>query len=218
MPIYEIDQDKPDEKLIQLAARSLSRGEVIIHPTETVYGLAGLYNDAQLIRKITAIKGRPEGQPFSIMVSKLDDIYRISGNLPLPWLGKFLERFLPGPLTVLLQRKNTLDPPFWNQFPDIGFRYPDHQLSLQLIKIAGAPLITTSANLSGNRPAIRLQEIPHPLQKQVHLILDGGMTAGREASSIIRINTDTRELGLIRTGCIPFSELDAGFHECISKL
>ena len=216
MKIYKINQLNPEEQLIQLAARVLSEGSVILHPTETVYGLAGIYNNSKVIRKINDLKKRPEDQPFSIMVNALEDMFRISGNISLPWLKNFLTRFLPGPLTVLLPRKKNLDPMFWNQFPDIGFRYPGHPISLDLVKSAGTPLITTSANISGEPSPSQMKEIPDQLLKQIPLILDGGSTEQGQPSSIIRINTETRIIEFIREGCIPIIELENAFKECIS--
>ena len=216
MKIYQIDQLNPEEQLIQLAAQALSEGSVIIHPTETVYGLAGIYNNPEVIRIINNLKNRPEGQPFSIMVDSLENMFRINGNKPLPWLKEFLMRFLPGPLTVLFPRKKNLDPGFWNQFPDIGFRYPGHPVSLDLIKFAGMPLITTSANVSGEPPPCQVREIPDQLLKQIPLILDGGLTEKGQPSSIIKINTETRKIEFIRDGCIPTIELSNAFNECIS--
>jgi L-threonylcarbamoyladenylate synthase len=125
-------------------------------------------------------------------------------------------RFLPGPLTVLLPRKKNLEPGFWNQFPDIGFRYPDHPVSLELIKFVGTPLITTSANVSGEPPPCQVKELPDQLLKQIPLILDGGLTEKGQPSSIIRIKTKNKRMELIRAGCIPSSELENAFNECIS--
>jgi L-threonylcarbamoyladenylate synthase len=208
------EQDNPDQKLVQQVGNMLARGEVIIHPTETVYGLAGIYDDFQVIEKINHIKQRPEGQPYSIMVNSFEDIYRISGQSFMPWLNNFLQAFLPGPLTVLLPRRKELEPAYWNRFSDIGFRYPDHRLSLLLVQASDRPLITTSANLSGQAPPRRLEEIPPELKEQVSVIIDGGFTREQVPSSVIRLDTTNRRMQLIRAGCISLSKLETVFREC----
>ena len=129
-----IDQHKPDPHLIDKAATVLKKRGVIIHPTETVYGLAGIYNEFTVLQRINEIKLRNLNQPFSIMVNSLEEIFGISGHSKADWLESFLQHFLPGPLTVLIPRNKAIKPALWNQFPELGFRYPALLLCRELLQ------------------------------------------------------------------------------------
>jgi L-threonylcarbamoyladenylate synthase len=215
MEIIPIDQYKPDFHLIDKAAKVLINRGVIIHPTETVYGLAGQYNEISVIQRISKIKLRMLNQPFSIMVNSLEEIFSISGHSKTPWLESFLRQFLPGPLTVLIPRKKEIEPALWNQFPELGFRYPAHLLCQELLQASSNPLITTSANRSGEPSPVQVEKIPEDLQNQVELILDGGKTIEQQPSTIIRIDTTKKKISPIREGSIPFPVLENKFIEIL---
>jgi L-threonylcarbamoyladenylate synthase len=215
METLPIDQLKPDPYLIDKAATVLKNRGVIIHPTETVYGLAGVYTEFSVIQRINKIKLRDPNQPFSIMVNSLDEIFRTSGHTKTFWLESFLHQFLPGPLTVLIPRMRAIEPALWNQFPELGFRYPAHLLCQQLVQACGNPLITTSANRSGDPPPIEVGDIPKVLQNQADLILDGGQTIEMQPSTIVKIDTIKKKISLIREGSIAFTVLENKFEEIL---
>jgi L-threonylcarbamoyladenylate synthase len=206
MKILPIDQKKIDQDILSFAVKFLRNEEVIIHPTETVYGIAGRYNSERALLKIIDIKSRQTTQPFSIMVDAVDQILNLSGQ-ESPWLHQLLTRLFPNPLTVLLPRKKKLGVPYWDQFPMIGFRCPDHPWSRALIQHDRIPLITTSANISGNQPASTIAEISSDLLSEVSLVLDGGVTLHRLPSTIIKIDEERKKVELIRSGATPWKNL-----------
>ncbi|MBN2366649.1 MAG: threonylcarbamoyl-AMP synthase [Calditrichaeota bacterium] len=207
MNIIKVDQLQPDHSSVIAAADLLLQGMPILHPTETVYGLAGLYNNMYAIRRLNELKSRTPGQPYSIMVNKVEEMLDMSGVQSI-WLKKVLNRIFPGALTILIPRKKKLDLPYWNQFKKIGFRLPDHPLCNQLLQEVGTPIITTSANRSGDRPAVSVNDLPPEFLEKIPLILDGGPTISRKPSTIIEMNDDFFSFHLIREGAIPWQVLE----------
>ncbi|RMI00516.1 MAG: Sua5/YciO/YrdC/YwlC family protein, partial [Calditrichaeota bacterium] len=143
MPVeIRIDPRAPEKGLLVQAAEVLRKGGVVLHPTETVYGLAARWDSEAALEKVSRIKGRPPQQPYSIMVHQADTIPELLG-----WQSALLEglvkAFFPGPVTLLLPRRKTLAPEYWNRFSYLGFRMPEHRLSRELIRLTGTPLITT---------------------------------------------------------------------------
>ena len=206
MKILKIDNIFPEIQKLQEAANLLKQNKVIIHPTETVYGLAGNYANDQVIENIQEIKGRGSNQPFSILVNNIDTIFEISGNKS-DWLTNFLSQVLPDAITVLVPRKKKLANSFWHQFSYLGFRYPDHLISTSLVNLSGTPLITTSANLTGEKPPASLNDINRSLLKRVNLVFDSGETLYKKPSTIIKVVGNKPGIKLIREGAISFEKI-----------
>jgi len=191
---------------IKEAGEVLRNGGVIIHATETVYGLATRWDAEASLKRVAELKHRGIHQPFSIMINNLYQIVAILGELPEK-IHRFLQRLFPAPVTVLIPRTHLVAVPYWNHFPYLGFRYPSHALSVQLVTATGVPLITTSANLSGQPPAQSVEDIPASLRHQVDLILDSGKTDGGIPSTIVRITEDWQTLELVREGPVPLEKI-----------
>ncbi len=214
MKIQKINQKSPETAIIWTASHFLKNEKIIIHPTETVYGLAGIYLSKTALYKIIEIKSRDIKQPFSIMVNNIDQIMSIIGKLPR-WIEEFLHTIYPAAITILLPRKVNLPISYWNQFPFIGFRYPKHCLSNLLVEMVSSPIITTSANLSGTPAPVRISEISNQLLEEVSITLDGGVTEYRVPSTIIKINEKNRKLMLIRKGAVNWNTIEKCFGNII---
>jgi len=214
MKIQKINQKSPETAIIWTASHFLKNKKIIIHPTETVYGLAGIYLSKTALYKIIEIKSRDIKQPFSIMVNNIDQIMSIIGKLP-GWIEEFLHTIYPAAITILLPRKVNLPISYWNQFPFIGFRYPKHCLSNLLVEMVSSPIITTSANLSGTPAPVRISEISNQLLEEVSITLDGGVTEYQVPSTIIKINEKNRKLMLIRKGAVNWNTIEKCFGNII---
>ena len=199
----KIDQLAPSMAILDKAAGRLKAGDVILHPTETVYGLAARWDSARGLQRIAAIKGHAEGKPMSLLVNSIDQIFDICG-WQSPQLTTLLEQVYPGPLTILLERRKKQELSFWNQFPDLGFRLPDHQVSRLLAQFTDTPLVTTSANLTGESSPQEFLNIPPQIRQSVAMALDGGPCLFRQASTIIKPDWENGWFTIIREGA--FSE------------
>ncbi len=214
MRIETINQNNPDQQLLYNAVELLKNGKAIIHPTETVYGLAGDFSSKSALQEIMRLKSRYVTQPFSIMVNSLDQILDLMGKLP-KWIEHFLNIIFPDAITVLLPRRSNVSLEYWNQFSLIGFRFPNHKISNLLVSLSNKPLITTSANLSGEPPPIEISNINKELINQVPLTLNGGITKEKIPSTIIRIDENKKKVFLVRSGAVDWKIIEKRFGESL---
>lgn len=203
MKIYRIYPEAPQWAILQKCGKILNQNGVILHPTETVYGLAARFDAPQALKRVYRLKGRPEGKPFSILVNSIQSILDLIGYQH-PRLVKFLEHIFPGPITILLPQHNPNLPPEWQEHPMLGFRLPDHPLSVQLVSSTGHPLITTSANRSGQPAPVTFAEVDPWIRNSVDVALDGGQTPCQQPSTIVQIDPFQWKHQIIREGaCSP---------------
>ncbi|MFQ5583032.1 MAG: L-threonylcarbamoyladenylate synthase [Calditrichia bacterium] len=202
MKILKIDKVNADKIVLQHAAKILAAGGVIIHPTETVYGLAAVWNRTEALEKIAKLKGREMSRPSSIMVSSVAEMLEISGNEDSR-LRYLLAALFPAPLTTLIKRRMLQPLPYWNRFEYLGFRLPAHELSLNLVEETGCPLITTSANLTGENPAQTVDEIPREIKRRIDLVLDGGACIYKTPSTVVKITSEPPGYEILRKGAYP---------------
>ncbi|HFE63249.1 MAG TPA: hypothetical protein ENK14_02395, partial [Caldithrix sp.] len=169
-----------------------------------------VYSSQPAISKINRLKQRAQSQPLSIMVNSIGKILEISG-VQNEWVQNFLGKILPGAVTVLLPRRRISEHAYWNRFPLLGFRYPNHRLSTLLVSLVEQPLITTSANLSGEPPVQSVAQLPAKLVDNCSLVVDGGETRGNIASTIIQIDIEQRTISLVRPGATPWEFIENCF-------
>jgi len=199
---FWIEPGNPDQHILRKAVECLNRPGVILHATETVYGLAARWDDEAALQKVSHIKRRPPEQPYSIMIDDIESALALSGWNSME-LRRLLEALFPAPLTLLLPRKRLLEPDFWNQFPEIGFRMPAHTLSRELVRQVGAPLITTSANLSGEAPPASIAEVNREILTGVDCTLDSGVCELKTPSTVVRIDVESGNYTILRPGAFP---------------
>jgi L-threonylcarbamoyladenylate synthase len=187
---------------ITRAGQLLRAGQVIAFPTDTVYGLAALASDPRSVRRVYELKGRPLRQPLVLMVghpetaeawAQLDERSR-----------RYMERWWPGPLTLVVPARPGLRPPLVTGRPrSIGIRIPDHPAALDLLRTSGEALATTSANLSGQEPARTALEAAWV--RGVAMVLDAGVSPGGIPSTILELLGPVPRV--LRNGAIPAGSL-----------
>ncbi|MCA9760565.1 L-threonylcarbamoyladenylate synthase [Streptococcus parasuis] len=135
----------------------LTSGGAVVLPTETVYGLFAQALNEEAVNNVYHLKQRPRDKAMNLNVSNLNDIIFFSQNTPF-FLEKLYNRFMPGPLTIILKANDNV--PFWvnSGLDTVGFRVPNHVKTLQLISETG-PLIGPSANISGNESGKKFSDI-----------------------------------------------------------
>ncbi len=211
MKIIRIDPENPDLQALQQAGQVLNAGGLVLHPTETVYGLAAAWDDPEALSRVAKLKERQLTQPFSIMVGSVEQIVEIA-EIEDPRFQQFLQALFPAPVTVLLPRQHELSVSFWNQYSTLGFRLPEHQLSRKLVEMVGKPLITTSANLSGQPPASELKDVPESILNQVDLVLDGGTCLYKIPSTVIEVDWSSGKLSVKRKGAMSVTKIKEIFN------
>ncbi len=182
------------------AARIIRSGGLVAVPTETVYGLAANGLDAEAVRKIYEVKGRPSVKPLSLMISPFEDIVRYCEDVP-PQAIDLAKRFWPGPLTIVLKAKNLVPDIVLAGGDTLGLRCPDSALTLQLIHEAGVPLAAPSANPSGSISPRSAAEVLRYFDGTIEAVIDGGVcTLGTESTIIDMSSAPFR---ILRRGALP---------------
>ncbi|OQW98094.1 MAG: threonylcarbamoyl-AMP synthase [Verrucomicrobia bacterium A1] len=192
--ILRVDPHNPDEGAVRAAVAALAAGRLVILPTETVYGLcADPRNEAAMAALCTA-KGRPEEKKCARLVAGLDPLLR-AGAILCPTARALAARFWPGPLTLVLDTPGGPE----------GFRWPDHAVALAVLRAFGGPLVATSANRSGEAPALTAPDAVAALGDAVEVVLDSGPVPGGVPSAVVRIHDGQVEV--LRAGAIPEAQI-----------
>lgn len=190
------------EEGILEAAKLLKEGEAVVFPTETVYGVGVDAFNIRAVEELYRIKRRPPNKLFTLHIASLEDVRKLVS------LGEkaltLVESFWPGPLTIIVKRKPLL--PFWlcDSEGRVGLRLPAIELVRRMISAVGI-LAASSANISGRHPPISAQEAAENLP-EVRLVLDGGITEYREASTVLDLSSED-EPAVLRKGAISIKEI-----------
>ena len=174
---------------IQQAAKLLQQEEVVAFPTETVYGLgANAYSD-KAVAKIFQAKGRPSDNPLIVHISNKNQLTELVDNIPAH-AEKLMEKFWPGPLTVIFPKKNNASELVTAGLDTIAIRMPDHPVALALIEESGLPLAAPSANLSGKPSPTTAKHVVDDLEGKIAGIVDGGPTGVGLESTVVDCTTE----------------------------
>lgn len=182
-----------DPALLEEPARILREGGVVAFPTETVYGLGASARLPDAIAKLTQLKRRPEGKPYSFHLAHVSQVLEVAGTLPA-MAKKLMDRYCPGPLTLVVPAGNRSD------MRDIGIRVPANEIARKLIDLVGAPLLVPSANPSGDPPAISAEEVLRYFGDELDAVVDGGTCLLKQASTVVKVDEDGYEV--LREGII----------------
>lgn len=191
-------------ELFSRAVDALKRGEVIVFPTETFYGLgADAFNEAA-VEQIISLKGRSPDQTVSIIVADREMLNSVVTHVS-PAAQKLMDRFWPGPLTLVLPAKKNLPALLLNRDGGIGVRISSHPLATRLARELGHPITATSANPSGREPARTVEEAMGYFSGKLGIFLDGGRLEGKKGSTVMDVSQD--KIRIVREGEIPSEEL-----------
>jgi L-threonylcarbamoyladenylate synthase len=187
------------------AARIIHNGGLVGFPTETYYGVAvDPFSEAALAR-LYELKGRPFAKPIPILIASLADLPRLTTVVP-DLFRPLMKTFWPGPLTLIFQARPELPSLLTGGSSSIGIRISSHPAAQQLTIGAGGALTATSANLSGQPPAVSAEEVAAQLGSGLELILDGGKTAGGKPSTIMALENGRPVI--LRQGMVEVEEME----------
>ena len=189
---------------INRAAELLRQGGLVAFPTETYYGLAvDPFNDAAL-KKLFRVKKRSLVKPILVLISRRSQLNVLSAAVPAA-AACLMDRFWPGPLTIVLPARSTISPLLTGGTATVGVRHSSHPVALSLVESVGGPVTATSANRSGGLPAVSAEDVRQIFGSETDMILDGGETPGQLGSTLVGF--EGGEVRCIREGCIPFSRI-----------
>jgi L-threonylcarbamoyladenylate synthase len=163
------------------AAAAVREGDAVVYPTETVYGLGTDATDAAAVRRVFDLKGRSRDDPLSLAVPSVDDAFEYTR--PTERERRFMRRFLPGPVTVVVERRDPLPDVLTAGRDRVGVRVPDHETARSLLEHT-PPLTATSANRSGSPSVTRVTDLDDRIRDGVAAVVDGGETPGTESTVV----------------------------------
>jgi L-threonylcarbamoyladenylate synthase len=202
-------RDVPSQKktgIIGQAAEIIKRGGIVAFPTETVYGLGADAFNPIAIARIFEVKKRPYFDPLIIHIARPADLEKIVLNIPSK-AKKLIDRFWPGPLTLVLPKRQEVPDIVTAGLPTVAVRIPSHPIALELIELADCPIAAPSANPFGYVSPTTADHVRDQLGDQVDFILDGGSCeVGVESTIVSFVEGEPR---LLRPGGIPLEEVES---------
>jgi L-threonylcarbamoyladenylate synthase len=177
----------------------IRNGGVIAYPTDTFYGLGADPRNPLAVRRLFEIKGRSERQPVLLLIADADDAAAWASLLPAP-ARLLMERFWPGPLTLVLPARHDVLPELTGGTGRIGLRVPGSDLTRSLLRYLGGGLTGTSANRSGGSDPRSADDVLHALGDRIDLVLDGGPSQAALPSTVVDAGEDPPRV--LRAGAV----------------
>jgi L-threonylcarbamoyladenylate synthase len=186
------------------AVAALRRGEIIVFPTETLYGLGADALNLTAVEKIFELKGRDSANPIPLLVADRRMLDTLVAEVS-PLAEKLITKFWPGPLTIVLPARKNIPGPLLNSSGGVGVRISSQPIAIKLINQLGRPLTATSANPSGKPGARTVEEAKRYFAGKIDIFVNGGELPSKTGSTVIEIRKDS--LAIIRAGEIGRAEL-----------
>ena len=196
--IFKMSPEEMDASAIQKAADILRSGGLVAFPTETVYGLGGNATDATAAERIYAAKGRPSDNPLIVHIAAPEDAeqYAVTNEV----YYRLARAFMPGPLTVILPKKETIPSTVTGGLDTVALRCPSHPIARALIETAGVGIAAPSANRSGSPSPSLGEHVVRDMNERIDAIIDGGSCEIGLESTIISL--DGNKATLLRPGAV----------------
>ncbi len=184
--LLEINSENPQPRLVARVVELLRSGGIIAYPTDTTYGIGCSIFNKKGIERIYLLKQREKKKPFSFICSEISEIakYAKVSN----YAFKIMKRYLPGPYTFVLAASSVVPDLLVTKQKSVGVRMPSNRICMEIVKGLGHPIITTSANISGEEPIGDPEEVDRRLGKQLDIVVNGGVLSADVSSVISLIN------------------------------
>jgi L-threonylcarbamoyladenylate synthase len=178
---------------IHKAAQLLRSGQLVVFPTETVYGLGANALDPAAVRRIYALKGRPATSPLIVHVSSIEQARELASEWPED-AERLAREFWPGPLTIVIAKKPVVPDEVTAGLPTVGLRVPRHPVALVLLREAGVPIAAPSANRFTQLSPTTAQHVREAFGDDTPFLLDGGPCEVGLESTVIAVSKDGLEV------------------------
>ncbi len=197
---------KPTNENIKIAADILKEGGLVAFPTETVYGLGADAMNAEAVANVYKAKGRPSDNPMIVHISRASDIGQLTPRLSAT-IVKLIENFWPGPLTLVLKKKEGVPDVTTGGLDTVAVRMPDNEIALKLISEAGCPVAAPSANISGRPSPTKAQHVIDDLSGKIDAVLDGPDCRVGIESTVLDVTGEVPTI--LRPGIVTAEDVEA---------
>ncbi len=201
--VLKVDGDNPDSDELKRVCEAIYASELVIYPTETVYGLGADAASDEAVVKVFKAKSRPLEEPISVAVDSLSMSYQV-GKIYREG-EDLIQEFLPGPLTIIVEARPLVSNLLLAGTEKVGIRIPDQPVTLKLIEMLRGPITSTSANITGNQAPRSVDEALDQLGEFVEFAIDTGPPTVGKSSTVVDTTGD--DLSIIRKGPISESEI-----------
>ncbi len=202
--VVRIDPLRISAEAMKAAARIITGGGLVVYPTETVYGLGANALDGKAVARVFRAKGRPADKPVIVLARDFSQLKELVSAIP-PWARTLMGLFWPDGLTLILSASPSVPPELLAGGTSIAVRISGHPVAQALLKAAGVPLTSSSANRSGHPAPTTAPAARRQLGSRVDLIIDGGKSGGEQSSTILDVRTES--VRLVRSGRISEDEI-----------
>jgi len=205
--VYDCSVDTDLLTGFRLAKVSLDRNELVVLPTDTVYGIAANAFSPKAVEALLNAKGRDRTMPPPVLIPKVETLSALASDLPLV-ANQLAAAFCPGALTMVLKAQRSLEWDLGETRGTVALRVPDHKITLALLEDVG-PLAVSSANLTGKDAAVNVQQAVEHFGDNVAVYLDGGASPKGEASTILDLTQvrDGEPIRVLRKGAISLDRI-----------
>lgn len=210
MDILPIDPKNPDPAALDAAAEAVLRGGVIAFPTDTLYGLSCSLVDPSAVEMLARLKRRDPSHAVISLIPTPDLAWALAYEVP-PAAEKLIRAFWPGPLSIILTASGFVPERVRGQGATVALRCPNDPLSQALLARIGGPVVSSSANLSGQPPAETAEEVVRYFGNQLDLVLDGGPRRGGQPSTLVDCSGARPKL--LRRGAVDVAPVLADFED-----
>jgi L-threonylcarbamoyladenylate synthase len=203
MKIYDCKSGILSENDAKEIAETIKNGGLIVYPSETVYGIGANIFDEAAIKKVFLVKSRPFDMPLSVGVADkkmASEIAEIDEKA-----NKLIDKFMPGPLTIIVKKKDNVPDIVTSNSHKVGIRIPDHPIAQQIIRLTG-PIVATSANLHSKPDTAKMEEAKDQLGDTVCAYVDSGPCTTGKPSTIVWLMDG--EVEIIRQGAITKKQIE----------
>lgn len=175
---------------LKVVCNLIKNGELVIFPTETVYGIGANALDGEAVGKIFLAKGRPSDNPLIVHVASQETIHEIAEDIT-EVEQKLIDSFMPGPFTLILKKKpNVLPEAVTAGLDTVAVRMPSHLIAKAIITFSGVPIAAPSANVSGKPSGTNIEDIRRELESKVSAIIDGGESEIGLESTVVKVENE----------------------------
>lgn len=179
-------EERTNTEELKVVCNLIRNGEVVIFPTETVYGIGANALDENAVGKIFVAKGRPSDNPLIVHLADKRKIEDIAQNIT-EVEQKLIDNFMPGPFTIILEKKDIVPDIVTAGLNTVAIRIPDNIIAKGIITFSGVPIAAPSANISGRPSGTDIQDIRKELEGRVSAIVDGGKTQIGLESTVVKV-------------------------------
>jgi L-threonylcarbamoyladenylate synthase len=199
-----LNPENPEKNVTKEAARVIKGGGIVSFPTETVYALGADAYNQEMVAKIYRIKRRDRAKPLSVFLKGAEQVRKVADSVSEN-AEKLMERFWPGPLTLVFKSTNPKLSFVLAKGDKLGVRVSPSRLIMQFLDEARVPLTATSANISGKKSCVAANRVFYFFNGRIDLILDGGKSNVFLPSTVLDVSDE--EVSLIRLGHIPLEDI-----------